>query len=40
MVVDYATQREKEERKTKDLLEVMELWLSTNIQAHAFISRD
>jgi putative acetyltransferase len=26
--------------ETKDLLEVMELWLSTNIQAHDFISRD
>jgi len=26
--------------ETKDLLEVMELWLSTNILAHDFISRD
>lgn len=26
--------------ETKDLLEVMELWLSTNIRAHDFISRD
>ena len=26
--------------ETKDLLEVMELWLSTNIQVHDFISRD
>lgn len=26
--------------ETKDLLEVMELWLSTNIQAYDFISRD
>ncbi len=26
--------------KTKDLIEVMEIWLSTNIKAHDFISRD
>jgi len=26
--------------ETKDLLEVMKLWLSTNIQAHDFISKD
>jgi len=26
--------------ETKDLSEVMELWLSTNIQAHDFISKD